>query len=132
MAQTQAILDAILPRDLATIAHDYLRGSTPREDGFYGHYELAMLTSYSYDALLGACLGGHIAIAEKLIARSCIDAADLSNPFDRACRGGHLDIVKLLVSRGAIYLDNGLRLASCFRHHDIVEYLEGLGATMIH
>ncbi len=107
MARTQAALEIVLTRNLATIAHEYLQPSPEKgqyantgiDYGVNGHYELAMQAIYQpdgpYETLIGACSGGNIVIVEAILIRKHFDDVSLNSPMWRSGIGGNFDIVKL-------------------------------------
>ena len=102
MTQTQAILELHLPPVLATIAHAYLYQSNylmnSFEIAFFGHGELCLTLENWNWGLEGACMGGHLELAELMISRG---ANDWNSGLDGACYGRQLALIELMISRGA-------------------------------
>lgn len=124
MSVTASLVSARLPSCLSAITIDYFGRSTYAYNrGMNGQWEDC--ESGDGDAILsGACRGGHLALAEMIMAKNpnCNFKANLVE----ACGGGNLDLVKLMISKVNYYLPDLWQIACMFGHLNIVEYIASL------
>lgn len=109
LPHTRALLGAHVPRDLVGCAMRYLQ--TPNRDwlcvAICGEYETCLHGCPKPSAgLLGACQGGHLALAKLMIAAK--GATNLESALRTACKYGHLAIANLLIANGATECGAGL------------------------
>ncbi len=100
MARTQLLLEAVLPRDLAILAHIYIHpvASNASHIASVGHWELCMSIEDVDDGLFGACHGGHYEIAQLMIANG---ARSMTEGLLVAAENGHSHIARLMSANGA-------------------------------
>ena len=107
--ETLSLLTGVIG-DPAQIVVDFL---TPSKQEDYEICKFNGLTEISYNVkdvnkgLRGACNGGHLALAEKMIQNG---ATHFNRGLDNACRGGHLDLVQLMIQNGATSCNCGKSL----------------------
>ncbi len=128
MAQTFALVEAHLPRDLSAIVRTYFESR--RRDPLFiaqaGEYEACFLLKQNDACFRGACFGGQLSIVELMIDRG---SNDWNDGLDWACYGGHLTTVELMIARGANNWNTGFARACRGGHLAIIEMMIARGAN---
>jgi hypothetical protein len=83
------------------------------------------------EILSGACLGGHLELAEWVIEMGIeeLETRDWDWALKWACEGGHLRVAKWTVEMGARNWDWTLRWACVGGHLEVAKWLVEIGAT---
>tara|TARA_R100001163_G_C5068064_1_gene207783 strand:- start:5101 stop:5694 length:594 start_codon:yes stop_codon:yes gene_type:complete len=110
------------------------KGDVELTDWFIDHMKTKNLFKKSFkeylpnknadDGLSGACEGGHLTIAKKMID---LGVNNFGSAFCCACRGGHLDMVKFILSNYEVdpkHFGFGEREANYHKRQDVMEYLK--------
>lgn len=128
MATTHQYIKARLPICLADITIDYFGRSAESEImAQLGQYEDCEKVPYALGyMLIGACKGGHIAIAELAIAKG---AKNVNDGMRIASLCGEMPIVKLAIAHGADNWDTCLVHACYGSHLEIAKLMLAKGAT---
>jgi purine nucleoside permease len=132
---TAGDIEQHLPRVLATLAVQYLQGVNARPKcaaqwktcTTNGAYELCCDPQADVaQCFLGACRGGHLDLANLMIANG---ATNWDRGLREACRGGHLDLANLMIANGATNWNRGLHGACRGGHRTLVACMIGKGAS---
>lgn len=128
MDGTRALLEARVGRDIAGCVVQCFTSSDrdPIEVARCGEHEACALTDDAEACLRGACEGGHLALANLMIAKG---ANEWNQALVTACRGGNLALANLMIEKGAHNWSRGLHEACEAGHLALANLLIAKGAN---
>ncbi len=126
---TQAALVAHLPRDLATIAHQYMMplGLMSLEIAYSGHGELCNSNAHIDDIAIYACRNGYPELLHVMFRNPI--SVKMWTLLHCAAGYGQIECVHVLIEHGANDWDCGFRAAQQGNHKDIMMLMSMMSDT---